>query len=110
MLMPTTIVGKKYTKMLMRFYFHNNMIVHKKKWMYRFIKFMRDKKRLCFLGIKRNKPSVCLGHNFFKIQIEKYSSGIWILNNYKQAGVISKKTNIGPNIWYNVVIKLEEKE
>ena len=27
--------------------------------MYRFIQFMRDKKRLCFLGIKRNKPSFC---------------------------------------------------
>ena len=25
--------------------------------MYRFIQSMRDKKRLCFLGIKRNKPS-----------------------------------------------------
>ena len=61
------MVGKKYTKMFMRFYFFSNLIVHKERWMFRFIKFKSDKKRLCFLGIKR-------GHILFKIQIEKFSS------------------------------------
>ena len=37
--------------------------------MYIFIKFARNKKRLCFLRIKR-------GHILFKIQIEKFNSGI----------------------------------
>ena len=55
--MPRTIVGKKYTKMFMRFYLVYNWIVHKELWMYRFIKFTRDKNRLCFLENKRDKPS-----------------------------------------------------
>ena len=76
MFMPRTIVEKKYTKMFMRFFFCHNLIFHKERWMYMFIKFTRDKKRLCFLGIKRDKPSFCPGHNFFKIQIEKFISGI----------------------------------
>ena len=70
MLMPRTIVGKKYTKMFMRFNFLNKIIIHKERWMFRFIKFTRNKKRLCFLGIKRNKPRYSLSHTFFKIKIE----------------------------------------
>ena len=42
---------------------------------------------------------------FFKIQIEKFNSSIWIFNHYKQAGFISKKTNVGSIICYNVVNK-----
>ena len=56
--------------------------------MYMFIQCIRDKKRLCFLGIKTNKPSFCPSHNFSKIQIEKFSSGIWVFNYYTQAGII----------------------
>ena len=63
-----------------------------------------------FFGIKRDKPSFRPGHNFFKIQIDKFSSGIWVFNNYKQAGIISKKTNIGSNIRYNVVNKKKKKK
>ena len=39
--------------------------------------FSLREERLCFLGIKRDKPSFRPGHIFLKIQIEKFSSGIW---------------------------------
>ena len=58
----------------MRVYFCDNLIAHYKRRVYRFFQFMRDKKTPCFLGIKRNKPSFCPSHNFFKIQIKKFSA------------------------------------
>ena len=81
--------------------------------MYRLIKFSRGKKRsVGFLGIKKKTSQVFAQVLIVKIQIEKFSSDIWIFNNYKLVGIISKKTNIGPNICYNynVVNKKKKKE